>query len=449
MKSRNTAVALLIADLREELLAPPSGSRAAEHVAMMRLEEQVLESAPRPAARRESLRRMQDRVVRAASARPRRVAALFAAICVLSGSVGLNAAAALPTAVRKITDHITDSIVNTFGVPQPAHSRSAGPAGPRSSTSIDGAQISSTPSGALPGSTSTVGPQSTGVSASAAPDTGAQQTTTSGTPTVDPGRSSGPVKQSGPPPGKKPPPKHDMNRDPNLPPGLPSDWRENALGAARAQLQACTQSTDLAPAGCPQVADLGTAVPTDGVHWTLLNQPLAGATLTAHAAAGTPDTAIGAVISVYGLFQMDAAYTLAGDTQPRFVYSSGIAQATMTWDGSALQNLTFASGSVADHLPDGVRVPTFERPEGVADTAVLAALQPGLATWATAGGGTLSGDPTLSATVWFDPAHGNFTVSGNYTITPAGVGAAPVTISYSATLVFDGQSVLLLAISGP
>jgi hypothetical protein len=209
-------------------------------------------------------------------------------------------------------------------------------------------------------------------------------------------------------------------------------------------LAACATATDLAPAGCPQVATVDAGVTPENVQWTVLNQPLAGATALAHA----NGVARQAVISVYGLFQMQATYTVGTDTEPHFAYSSGIALATMTWDGSSLLNVTFTSGSVAGRLPAGVHVPEFERPATVSDGAVLAALQSGFAAWATSAGGTVVGDPTQGAVVSFDPAHGNFTVTGTYTLASSDPGGGAVTHPYTASLVANGTALQLLSIAG-
>ena len=210
------------------------------------------------------------------------------------------------------------------------------------------------------------------------------------------------------------------------------------------------QATVLTPAGCPQVADLGGATPAT-LHWTLLNQPLEGAAVVPRPAddGNGKNTQVGAEISVFALFQMYATYTVSGDTQLHYAYSSGVAEARMTWSGSAVQNVSFVSGSVAGQLPAGVQMPSFARPADVPDIVVLVALQTSLQAWATAAGGTLVGDPLAGAVVAFDPARGTFTVTGTYTTTTGDSSVPPVTGQYNASLFFDGQSVLVLSISGP
>jgi hypothetical protein len=452
MKRRNAAVALLLADLRDELLTPPSASQTAEHIAMMRFEEQVAPApAPRPRASavRSSPRPapaiLRGRVRSATSTRPRRFAALFAAICVLSGSVGLDAAAAVPAAVRRITEHITDTIVHTFGVPQaPAPSSAGAPARVDSASVIAGPGPERGPASSAAASSASA--PSTSVSpATGAPHVSSQQAPTSGAPAVTPDDpSSSPAPPAEPPVDSQRPPKHNMGKDPNTPPGLPSDWSSRAVAAARTQLATCALATDLSPVGCPQVAAVAAGVTPRNVQWTLLNQPLAGASAFARA----NGVARQATISVFGLFQMEATYTVGTDALPQYAYSSGVAQATMTWDGSTLLAVTFTSGSVAGQLPDGVHVPAFERSPSATDAAVLAALQSGFAAWVTSAGGTLVGDPTQGAVVSFDPAHGNFTVTGSYTPASTDPGSAPMAQPYTAILVANGTIVQLLSIAG-
>ena len=279
---------------------------------------------------------------------------------------------------------------------------------------------------------------------SATPGVDAQQVPTTDPQTVNPLVPSDPSQGSEPPTGTHRPPKKDMQKDPDTPPGLPSDWNPSAVAAARARLQTCAQSTDLAPAGCPQIAAIDAGITAENVQWTVLNQPLAGATAIARA----NGVARQATITVYGLFQMQASYTVGADPQPHFAYSSGVALATMTWDGSTLLAVTFASGSVADHLPSGVHVPAFDRPVGVTDAAVLTAVQSGFAAWMAGSGGTLVGDPTQGAVVSFDSAHGTFTVSGTYSVAPSDGSNSAVSHPYTATLVANGAVVQSLSVAG-
>jgi hypothetical protein len=467
MTARNAAVAILLADLREELLVAPAEHVVDEHVRLMRFEEQVLAPASGTNAQVQSVRaQVQQRVRRAAAARPRRVAALIAAVCVISGSLGLNAAGALPGAVRHITEHITNSIVHTFGVPQAPHERAAVQPTSGSAPAVDGAQGLSAPATSSPATTSAPVATSTSSGSVPTPATAPSQ------PTVSAQSPPGGSTASDPP---APPVQQNMGRDPGAPAGFPADWQARAIAAARAQMESCTQADALSPAGCPQQAGTSGVNPTPGsVHWTLLNQPLAGATViaTMHETVGHRATT---QVSVYGLFQMDVAYAVAGnDTHPYFAYSGGVAQATMTWDGSSYEGVSFTSGSATGQLPPGVNVPSFERP-AVADSNVLAALRTGfeacaapasapdpsisncpqgaaLDPTATSAQWSLNGDPTQGAAVAFDSEHGNFTVTGTYAMTLSSVSAAgPSTVSvtgqYTATLTFDSEGLHLIAIA--
>jgi hypothetical protein len=459
MTRRNAAVAMLLADLRAELLTAPSEPRAAEQVAMMRFEDQLLAPAlrrspihtPVRASAHSSSRsafglRLRRQGSRTTSTRARRFAALFAAIGVISGSIGLPAAGALPGAVRQITEHITDTIVHTFSVPQASDPHSEGPQ-PRiaAPNEIDGALPagpSAAPMAVAPGSgDDTATAPATAPTSTAAGDDVQQPSAPDGpavTPvTSDQQSGSGPVR------GTRRPPKKNMQKDPDTPPGLPSDWNPRAVAAARAQLETCAQSTDLAPVGCPQVATSDPAVTPANVHWTLLNQPLAGATAIARANGVAHQTAI----SVFGLFQLVASYTVGTDPQLHYAYSSGVARATMTWDGSNLLAVSFTSGSVADQLPTGVLLPPFERPAGITDATVLAAVASGLAAWVSGAGTSLVGDPTQGAVVSFDAVHGSFTVSGTYSSAPSDGSGPAVSHAYSAALVANGSALQVLSIA--
>ena len=55
-------------------------------------------------------------------------------------------------------------------------------------------------------------------------------------------------------------------------------------------------------------------------------------------------------MTVYERFQMDVSYTVAGATPPHIVYVTGIAKATMTWNGAAFQQVNLTTGSVAGHV---------------------------------------------------------------------------------------------------
>ena len=415
---------------------------------------------------------MKQRVRRAATANPRRFAALVAAVCVMFGSLGLDAAAALPGAVRHLTDHVTNTIVHTFGVPQ-APSPS-GPVSTHGSRSVPAAAAS----GAGGGHLVALGSVSSNANAPAASTGNTTATTPAPAPSAS-GGSPAPTPPSHPapsdpnPPAKRP--KKTMQKDPGTPPGFPTEWRQLAIDAARAELQTCAQSLELAPVGCPQQPEgAGVLATPDSVQWSLLNQPLAGAAAVAQPKTEVAGTAVGTQVSVFGLFQMDGSYTLAGaDAQPYRVYSGGVAFATLTWNGSAFTGAGFASGPYTGPLPTGVSLPPFARPTGPTDADVVSAVGAGFAACAaastlpdasipncpqvapagTTGTGwqwTLTGDPSQKAVVTFDTAHGNFTVTGTYAMTLNAGGSAPVPVTgtYTATLAFDGAALQLIAIGG-
>jgi hypothetical protein len=63
----------------------------------------------------------------------------------------------------------------------------------------------------------------------------------------------------------------------------------------------------------------------------------------------------------------------------------------------------------------------------------------------------LNGDPLQGAVVTFDAAHGDFTVAGSYAMNvtdASGANAIVVSGTYTATLVFDGTALQLIAIDG-
>ena len=185
--------------------------------------------------------------------------------------------------------------------------------------------------------------------------------------------------------------------------------------------------------------------------------PLSAATVahTTRAANGTMHT----VVTVYERFQMDVTYTADGN--PALGYSSGIAEATMTWNGSAFDQITLADGSVAGHVERGVVVPGLVRPAGAVDLAVLGAVHDvfvdctapsshgncppgGVLDNPTTAQSTLTGEPTDGATVRFDPRTGLLVVSGTYSmVTSSGT---PVTGKYTASLFFDGLSLRTLSV---
>jgi len=443
------AVTPLLDELRSELVAPPRERVVEQHLDMMTFERQVLD-APRPVRT--------PRPRRPVTSRPRRTAFVLACVTATVASCGLSAAGALPEPLQ----HITDSIAHTLGVPEPHD------ATPATHSGAGAAPIPTTPPVSRPG-TSTPAVIRPAVPATRSTPKATKSATSSDKPaahvttpppTVTP--SSGPPafparptkgpQRIDPKPQSKPPSK---NSD-NTPPGYPTDWRDRAIDAAANRLWDCAQVTVLDPVACPQSATATGTVAT--VQWALLNDPRLSAAAIAHTtrlADGTMHT----VVTVYERFQMDVTYT--ADGVPKLAYSSGVAQATMTWNGSAFDPITITDGSVAGHVERGVSVPGLVRPAGVVDVAVLGALHDVfVACTAPSSGGncppggvldnpataqsTLVGDPTAGATVRFDSRTGLLVVSGTYSmVTSTGT---PVSGSYTATMFFDNLALRTLAV---
>jgi len=422
--------------LRSELIVMPRDEVIERHVDMMAFEQQLL-ATPRFAK------------VRPALPRSRRAAFVFCAVFATLASCGLSAAGALPAPLQ----HLTDSIARTLGVPQPhdsspaPHHAAAGGPKPTSSRPAVSLPAASTPSTAHHRSSAHFASTKAKVKVkvSAKPAVRPSKPVPDGKVPTEPGgvAKPGPTKPSHRIPSKpSPPPSNDSK---NTPAGYPDNWRTLAAAAATAQLQTCAQAETLSPKNCPQVATApGGNTELQSVRWTLVDTPAPPAVVVARVAPGKSGPAT--TTYVFERFQMGASYTKAGRTY--LAYSGGIAAATMSWDGSAFTDVTFASGSAADHLLPGVTVPAFQRPAGASDSALLAVVQAGfsLPVGATAGHWTVTGDPTQGAVVTFDAQQGDYTVTGTYTKTSSDGRSAKG--QYTATLFFDGQNFQILSIVG-
>jgi len=261
-------------------------------------------------------------------------------------------------------------------------------------------------------------------------------------------------------------------------PGLPSDWAAQAIQAATASIKTCAHTTSLMPPNCPQQAAGGGDVLA--AHWTILNQPLGHAVAVSLQQANPSDAELQGKVAVYGQYQMQVSFTLAGQgVRPFLGYLGGIAEATMTWDGHSFQNVAYRAGSVTT-LPPGVPMPVFSRPAEVSDAAALQAVRaafhdcvtiavtpsmttppncpnsgPPLDPYFTELHWSLTSDPMQGALVSFDTEHGNFAVTGSFTMTlntvrRSGANHEAQTFktarNYTATLVWDGQHLTLLNI---
>jgi len=448
------AVAPLLDELRGEFLAAPREQVVQQHLDMMTFEQQVLDATPPARTARPQPRRT-------VGSRPRRTAFVLACVTATVASCGLSAAGALPEPLQKITD----SIAHTLGVPEPhdatpATHSGAGAAPNPTKPSVSQPGIASAPpisrvSPSTPSSAST--PKTTTTHTGAhkpAAHIASPPPTTVTPPSQPPAFPARPTKgphRIDPKPQQKPPSK---NSD-NTPAGYPTDWRDRAVDAAANGLWDCSHVTVLDPTACPQSTTAPAAV--SDVMWALLNDPRLSSAAVAHttrAADGTMHT----VVTVYERFQMEVTYLTGGNSE--LGYSSGVAQATMKWNGSAFEQVTFADGSVAGHVERGVVVPGLVRPAGAVDLAVLGAVHdvfvgctapssngncpPGLLANPTTAQSTLTGDPTDGAIVRFDSRTGLFVVTGKYSmVTSTGT---PVTGSYTASLFFDNLALRTLSV---
>jgi hypothetical protein len=260
-----------------------------------------------------------------------------------------------------------------------------------------------------------------------------------------------------------------------VPAGLPADWHDSAVRAAKSALMKCAQAASLSPSGCPQsIADYGN---TEGVAWKLLGEPLDHAVASPQASAfnaGEPG------VTVSGLYQMEVSYTTAGQSiRPYLDLVGGVATANMTWDGTSFQKVQFGIAGFGD-----ATVPPFARPVGATDEAALAAVRDAFRACfhlpppptdpsipncpqnettdpnTTTASWTLIGDPLQGALVSFDPQHGNVVVTGNYAAElhyevkipgnpyyyNTGSHTKSHRGSYTATLAWNGQGIDLIKV---
>ncbi len=422
------AVSPLLDDLRSELLVMPRETMVEEHLEMMAFEEQLL-ATPRFVK------------PRTAMPRPRRAAFVFACVSATVAGCGLSAAGALPKPLQRITD----TIAHTLGVPEPSHVDPAPHVGNgalgKPSTPRVAPGTHHTATSPSKSATSTTRPTPHKPAASHQPPRTTHPTGQKATPPPEPLIKRRPVKPSkrvhpkGP--VKKPAVK---NNSENTPPGFPIDWRKRAVAAGAQQLKVCAQADAGTATDCPQVATV-TGTP-QSVQWTLLNDPRTGAAVVAQSKVtqdqwGNP--ARTTTVTVYERFQMEATVTAADGTSS-FVYSGGIGQATMAWNGSAFVKVSYLSGSAADHLLPGIKIPALVRPADATDTAAVAAAQAALPA-----DSQLSSDPTQAVTVAFDPEIGTFTVTGSYVVTSE---AGTPGHTFTAALFYDGSAFRVLGITG-
>jgi hypothetical protein len=439
------AVTPMLAELRGELLVMPDEQIVDRHLDMMAFERQVL-ATPRFVEKKQR---------RAPMPTPRRAAIAFVAVIATIASCGLSAAGALPEPLQ----NITESIAHTFGVPHTDHSQGMHkpPTGASAASKPAPASTPTPPTVTRPAApsptTTTVAPTT---STSAPLSLPGPETPIAKTPVHPPAHPITPI-DSGPPPS---------TNSSNIPPGYPTDWRDQATEAGAVRLQTCAKATGVSQAGCPQsTVPVGVNAQVASISWTLLNVPEEGAAVIAKTQHGNPRKHIPptTTVTVYEAFQMSATYTEADGTGPYVAYSGGIGVATMTWNGTSFDNVTFSPGSVAGQLPVGVIAPTIPQPLNVDNSMVFDALQAGFAACTTtppAAGDPVAtcpqpttvgatwtsvGDPTDGAVVSYDSTTGLYTVTGTYAMTSDQ--GASVTGPYTATLFSDNFRVWVLSIS--
>jgi hypothetical protein len=453
MTSRDDAVRATVApmldDLRGELLVMPRAETVERHLNMMTFEQQVLATP----------RFVEKKARKSPMPTPRRAAIAF--ICVVStlASCGLSAAGALPGPLQ----NITDSIAHTLGVPKSTNTKgapsghSAGAPTPTKPAPDASPKISAKAPEAAPDST--------------APAVTRAPTTSTTEPLKLPGANTPIAKTPAHPPAQ---PITPVGADPqptknssNTPPGYPTDWRYQATEAAALRLQQCAKTTSASQIGCPQSAiPVGPNTQIASISWTLLNVPEDGAAVIAKTQPGNPRIHLAptTTVTVYEAFQMSATYTEVGATDPHLAYSGGIGVATMKWNGSSFDSVSFSPGSVAGKLPVGVIAPTIPQLPNVDNGMIVEALQAGFAACTTApapvgdpvagcpqpttvgANWTLVGDPTASAVVSYDSQSGLYTVTGSYAMTSDQ--GATASGPYTATLFFDNFRVWVLGING-
>ena len=264
------------------------------------------------------------------------------------------------------------------------------------------------------------------------------------------------------------------------PSGLPLDWSAKAVQAASATIQICAQANTLQPPKCPQQIPSGGEVLS--AQWKILDAPLAHAIAISSQQDPSEGSADPSQVTVFGRYQMSVSYTRTGQAlRPFLDFAGGIARATMTWDGSSFQNVTFATYPVTD-LPSGVCIAPFSRPPGVSDATALQLVQAGFRDCVTILVTpsmtdppncpqrfevldpyfvdlqvTLNGDPMHGALVTFDTARGDVAVTGSYSMTLNSTRRVPGQAddpqsrtsagNYTAFLAWDGQQLQLLDIA--
>ena len=235
-------------------------------------------------------------------------------------------------------------------------------------------------------------------------------------------------------------------------PSLTPGGLANTKAAINAYFATCTKQTSLSPAGCPQSESNGFV---SSGQWQLVGDP-------------TQDLAIGFDKNLNpvgtGHFQMVIAYQEDGYTGTLHDVSSGgySAGLLLTSSDVTVTSITSDSGlaglqrpaPATDQSAKDLVAKAFAQC-AAARAAAQADCPQGLASpdvsnvsW------SLSGDPLSAATVSFDPQSGLYTVQGNFNMTTQyyvqgyPYSRPSYTTTYKAYLLWDGQALRLITISG-
>ncbi|MHB8614117.1 MAG: hypothetical protein ACYDAL_17095 [Candidatus Dormibacteraceae bacterium] len=245
---------------------------------------------------------------------------------------------------------------------------------------------------------------------------------------------------------------HSLAQSVTYAPSLTSDGLAKTKAAINAYFAACTKQTSLSPAGCPQGESNGFV---SSGQWQLVGDP-------------TQDLAIGFDKNLNpvgtGHFQMVIAYQEDGYTGTLHDASSGgySAGLVLTSSDVTVTSITSDSGLA------GLQRPTAATDQAAKDLVAKAFAQCAAARAAaqadcpqglafpdvTNVSWSLTGDPLSAATVIFDPQSGLFTVQGTFTMTTQYyVQGYPYSrpsynTTYKAYLLWDGQALRLVTISG-
>jgi hypothetical protein len=182
--------------------------------------------------------------------------------------------------------------------------------------------------------------------------------------------------------------------------------------AASKAIQGCANATVLRPTGCPQSYANDTA--TDGATWTVLGDPLSGASvgLTGNS-----------TLQVTGHYLMRLSYGSAITHGTRVIAVGGAYAATLKWDKQAISISSFEAAPPALSLPQptatdvqivAILKAQFDSCLRIQTGAALGCPQQVAAFYASNFVWHSNGDPVQGAAVAWDATQGFYRVSGNY-----------------------------------